>query len=448
MFQVSRDGCAVHIARRKNLLSLIKKTYPQHKGVLLLSSAFEVDREPFYQDSSFYYVVGLLEPSVILLQPLDGEAVLYEPNYQTDRSVWLPLMYDKKYLQEFEIYHQESMGQAVPGYSMDAFSVPASYDNLANQLKSSVEKGEYIFTPLTEIRFECRAIIDKLCSLVPGLQDKLIDIAPLIAQMRRKKEQLELEYLYRAIEITAIAQEAAAGVIKTGRRESDVQAAIDYIFTEAQATRAFASIVGSGKNSTTLHYVDNKGVLAEQDLVVVDIGASFNHYCGDITRTYPVSGKFTERQKEIYEIVLRTQEYVAAQARPGLWLRNKEKPEESLHHMAYAFLKEQGYEKYFPHGIGHFVGLDVHDVGDYTQPLAEGDVITIEPGIYIPEEKIGVRIEDMYWIVQGEAVCLSEGIPKTVREIEDLMKYGQLKEDDKWETEKRELSSLEQDLQD
>lgn len=438
---VSYEECASYVVRRNALLKLIQKTYPDKNGALLLCSAFEKEREQFYQDSSFLYVTGIMEPGVVFLQTIGQEATLYEPNYQVDRSAWLPATYDKKYLQELDISKIESMGEEAPGYALDPFSDKKVYSKLAEAIEGIIKNGGVIFTPLTEIQFECRAVVDKLCELVPELRSNLISIAPLIAQLRRKKEQQELEYLYRAVEITAIAQEAAAGVIRPGRRESDVQAAIDYIFAEGQATRAFASVVGSGKNSTVLHYVDNKDLLQKNDLVVVDIGASFHHYCGDITRTYPVSGTFTDRQKEIYEAVLKTQEFVAAQARPGLWLKNKDKPKESLHHMAYEFLKEQGYEKYFPHGIGHFVGLDVHDVGDYTQPLAEGDIITIEPGIYIPEEKLGVRIEDMYWIVNDEAVCLSEGIPKTVKEIEDLMRHNQLKEDDKWETEKKERSS-------
>lgn len=441
---VSHEECAAYVTRRNALLKLIKQMYPNKHGALMLCSAFEKEREQFYQDSSFLYLTGLLEPGVILLQKLNGEAVLYEPNYQIDRSVWLPIKYDKKYLQELDITKTALMGDKAPGYALDSFSDAKIYNNLAEEILNIIKDGGVIFTPLIAVQFECRSLIDKLCTLVPEFKDNLIDIAPLIAQLRRKKEQQELEYLYRAVEITAIAQEAAAGVIKAGRRESDVQAAIDYIFTEAQAMHAFASVVGAGKNSTVLHYVDNKDVLQKGDMVVVDIGASFRHYCGDITRTYPVSGAFTQRQKEVYEIVLKTQEFIASQARPGLWLKNKNKPQESLHHMAYEFLKEQGYEKYFPHGIGHFVGLDVHDVGDYTQPLAVGDVITIEPGIYIPEEKLGIRIEDMYWIVEDEAVCLSEGIPKTIAEVEDLMRYNQLKEDEKWEIEKKERSSLEQ----
>ena len=156
--------------------------------------------------------------------------------------------------------------------------------------------------------------------------------------------------------------------------------------------------------------------------MVVDVGAEYDYYCADLTRTYPVSGSFTKRQKELYNLVLDTQEYVAKLAKPGMWLSNKEKPEKSLHHLAKKFLDDRGgYGKYFVHGIGHFLGMDVHDVGDIKEPLQDGDVFTLEPGIYIPEENIGIRIEDNYWIAKDGAVCLSESLPKKPDEIEAMM---------------------------
>jgi Xaa-Pro aminopeptidase len=191
--------------------------------------------------------------------------------------------------------------------------------------------------------------------------------------------------------------------------------------TAAHARPAFPSIVASGKNGTVLHYNENKGALKDGELVVIDIGAELENYCADLTRTYPVSGSFTKRQKELYTLVLETQTYVAEQAKPGIWLKNPDKPDQSLHHLAYKFLEKRGYAKYFPHGIGHYLGLDVHDVGSYSEPLHEGDVITIEPGIYIPEESIGIRIEDNYWITKNGSVCLSENLPKEVEDIEMFM---------------------------
>jgi Xaa-Pro aminopeptidase len=231
----------------------------------------------------------------------------------------------------------------------------------------------------------------------------------------------EMELMYKAVDITCLAQDAAAKAISNDMTEAEVQASLEYIITGSQAAPSFPSIVGSGKNAAILHYTENNGIMKNGDLVVVDIGARYKQYCADITRTYPVSGKFTDRQKEIYTIVLETQEYIADRAKPGVWLSNADKPERSLNHLAKAFIKEKGYEQYFPHGIGHFLGLDVHDVGDYKEPLKEGDVITIEPGIYIKDEHIGIRIEDDYWIIKDGAICLSEGLPKSIKEIEQMV---------------------------
>ena len=177
-----------------------------------------------------------------------------------------------------------------------------------------------------------------------------------------------------------------------------------------------------------LHYCHNNKQMKKGDLVVVDVGAEINYYCADITRTYPVSGTFSDRQREVYTTVLEAQEYIASLAAPGYWLCNNDNPTKSLQHLTVAFLKERGYEKYFPHGIGHFLGIDVHDVGDRSEPLKEGDVITIEPGIYIPQERLGVRIEDNYWITAKGAVCMSDELPRDSYEIEEMMK-GELDEE-------------------
>jgi Xaa-Pro aminopeptidase len=154
---------------------------------------------------------------------------------------------------------------------------------------------------------------------------------------------------------------------------------------------------------------------------VIDIGAEYAYYAADITRTYPASGTFSERQREIYQMVLDAQEFVAAHAKPGYWLKNAAYPEQSLHHMAVQFFKEHGLDKYFMHGIGHYLGLDVHDVGSYQEPLKPGDLFTIEPGLYIRNEGIGVRIEDNYLMTGDGVRCLSAHIPKTVTDIERLM---------------------------
>ena len=419
---------AQRVVRRQELIEKIRVLHPEKQGALLLCAGFERDREPFFQDSSFHYFVGIDEPALVLYQPLTGSAVLYEPQYATDRSIWLPVKKDAKTLQEVGITKTAFLGKAVAGYSSDPFFSQDAVELLVERLTAVVEANQFLFTPLSEITVESLVVLNQLYQYVPGLQEHLIDIAPLIGQVRRKKDMRELEHMYRAIEITAAAQEGAAEAIESGVSEARVQAAIDYIFAEGQAVRAFPSIVGSGKNSTVLHYVDNKDIMKDGDLVVVDIGASYKHYAADITRTYPVSGTFSKRQREIYQCVLDAQTFVAEAAKPGMYLNHPEHQEKSLHHIAQNFFKDHGFAQYFPHGIGHFVGLDVHDVGNRQEPLQPGDVITIEPGLYLSEEQIGVRIEDMYWIVEDGVVCLTDGIAKEIKDIEELM--GSLRGDE------------------
>ncbi len=420
----------VRPVRRKELIEKIVHTYPGKKGTILFSAGFERDREPFFQDSSFYYFVGILEPAIIFMQPLDGVPVLYEPCYTVKRSVWLPNKKTKETMEAVGVSEVVLMGKEVSGYSFGPFFTKESVEKVVAQLQKLVSSGQYLFTPLSSIDNECLWVIRQLCQYVPGLEEQLIDISYLIGEIRRKKSMQELEHMYRAIEITAAAQEAAVETIEPGVEEALVQASIDYIFTQGKAVNAFPSIVGSGKNSTVLHYVDNADVMKAGDLVVVDIGASYSHYAADVTRTYPVSGTYSKRQKQVYTMVLEAQAHVADHARPGMYLNNSDYPKRSLHHIAKAFFAEHGVSDYFPHGIGHFVGLDVHDVGDVKKPLQVGDVITIEPGLYFSEENLGIRIEDMYWIVEEGSMCLTDGITKDSTEIEAIMAAAQRDDDE------------------
>ena len=295
-------------------------------------------------------------------------------------------------------------------------------DQVMHLLEDIRQKNDLLFVlaPETPTGYvEQRSILQRLQQF--GMHTKTVDISSIVAEMRRTKDMQEMEELFKAVEITCLAQEAAARAITNGMSEAEVQASLEYIMVGSGAQPSFPSIVGSGSNATVLHYNQNNDTMKNGDLVVVDIGARYNYYCADITRTYPVSGTFTARQKEIYSIVLETQTYIAEKARPGIWLSNAEKPDESLNHLAKAFIKEKGYGDYFPHGIGHYLGLDVHDVGSYKEPLKAGDVITIEPGIYMPEERIGIRIEDNYWIVKDGVICLSEALPKSIPEIEQMV---------------------------
>lgn len=428
IFGMPSETEKISYARRiKILLERIRQEYPDlNNGCILLSAAFENSRTTFRQDSSFYYFTGITEPALVLMIDLEGATTLMMPQYVANRSQWvksdLEAIADDP--EAFGFDSVEFLGGKIAGYQAPSWIAESGYSQLTEAVKFIVQdKGTVFFIGRAfEQAAGSHAVIEGLKSFVPGLSDVLVDISPIIASMRRTKDMVEIEQLYAAVELSVLAHEAAARAIAPDVLECEVQAQVEYIFTAAGARAAFPTIVASGDASTILHYTPEQKPLASGALVVVDCGADVGLYCGDLSRTYPVSGIFSARQKEIYNLVLELQEYIARIVRPGFWFSNEEQPEKSLNHVAKKFIASRGYEKYYVHGIGHFLGLDVHDVGDVREPLSEGDIITIEPGLYIPEEEIGIRIEDNYWITKNGAICLSEALPKKPEDIELFMK--------------------------
>ncbi len=241
------------------------------------------------------------------------------------------------------------------------------------------------------------------------------DRTGLLAEMRASKSKAEVAVMRRAIEITAAGYQSVLAAIRPGANEFDVQEAIEHGYkTNGARGTAYRTIAGTGFNATVLHYHANCETLAEGDLICIDSGASYLGYSADITRTYPVSGSFTKRQKELYEIVLASELAGIAAAKAGVTLMDVDKACRDV-------INKAGYGDYFIHGAGHHLGLETHDITPEA-PLAEGAVITIEPGIYIPEERIGIRIEDDVLVGKGKATVLSSMIPKSVAEIEKLMR--------------------------
>lgn len=411
----------VYTSRRQALNKLIAKQYGfGPEDMVVLFAGFEREAAVFLQENNFYYLSGINEPATALVIGLEGELEIYQPDTGGLRAKWVTGSISDANASEFGLKSVNFLGDKISGYEATPFIQASNYSNLLNRLRESVQNGGKVFT-VSKNKLEQSFLWDQLCNFEPMIRKAIIEISDLLGVLRRTKSDLEIGYLCQAIEITAMAQEAAAKTIAVGVVECEVQAAIEYVFTSSGAGLAFPSIVGGGVNSTILHYVKNDSELQANDLVVVDIGARYQHYCADITRTYPVGGKFTPRQREIYEIVLQTQEYIASLAKPGMWIVNKDCPEMSLTHLAREFMRQKGgYDQYFIHGIGHYLGLDVHDVGSLATPLAAGDVITIEPGIYISSERLGVRIEDNYLLTDKGAICLSGQIPKEATEIENL----------------------------
>ena len=417
---------SIYRERRQKLLAEVARAHPDKDGgAIVLFADFEGERAPFRQESSFLYLSGITEPGAVLVIDRRGKTTLFIPNCGAVRQKWVkaPVTLSPEMVEKLAVDEVAVLGSECAGYQLHPFFGAASYEQLSDLLKGHVAARNPLFTlyPASEYGYtHQRLTLLRLEQFVPGLINRVVDVAPLVADMRRTKTRDEIEYLYNAVEVTLLAQQAAAQAIDAGVPECEVQAHVEFIMTCSCLRPAFPSIVASGQNSTILHYTADDTVMHDGDLVVVDIGAECHGYAADITRTYPVSGTFTDRQREVYDLVLETQQYIAGIAKPGYWLSNAQEPERSLNHLAKQFLTDKGYGDYFPHGIGHYLGLDVHDVGDYGTPLRPGDVFTIEPGIYIPHEQIGVRIEDDYWVVEDGVVCLSEGLPSTSQEIELL----------------------------
>lgn len=257
-----------------------------------------------------------------------------------------------------------------------------------------------------------------------GASRDVRNIRPVLDTLRVVKDAAEVSRLRHAIDITVEAQRAAMRAAEPGQYEYQLEAVIEYTFRSLGADRVgFPSIVGSGPNSTTLHYDVNRRRIAAGDLVVIDIGAEYGQYTADVTRTVPVNGAFTERQKAVYRLVLGAQQAAIDAVRPGVTVGE-------LNRIARSYIDAhsgdlcgaQSCNRFFIHGLSHWLGMRVHDVGDYSMPLEPGMVLTIEPGIYIADEQLGVRIEDDILVTETGGELLSDGAPRAAEQIEALMR--------------------------
>lgn len=255
------------------------------------------------------------------------------------------------------------------------------------------------------------AFFKKIGERIPGVA--IEDQTQLLPAMRAVKSPAELAMIERAVVATEAGFAAAVSTIRPGLREGDIERAITAAFRELGCEPAFEPIVGAGVHSTVLHYSDFDGLVQEGDLIVIDYGAAYGNYASDVTRTYPASGTFTAEQRYIYEVVLRANLAGVAAARPGATFTEVDAA-------ARAIIDAAGYADAFIHGTSHNVGLEVHDVTP-DGPLRPGMVITVEPGIYLPEKGLGVRIEDDVLVTEGDPRVLTDAIPKTAAAVEAAM---------------------------
>ena len=385
---------------------------------------------PFRQQSDFYWLTGINEENAFLVIAPDypdetmREVLFIEP-YDEVKATWQGEMLDAKQATEL------SGIKTVKG--SDAF-----WMTLNDFAYSGY--GDTIFLNSYEYpKYECavgtiqQRFVKQVKERYPMHQ--FGRTAPILNALRMVKSKEEIEVMQQACDITAKAFRRCLATVKPGMYEYEVQAEIDYVFKQNNATgHAYAPIIAGGKNGCCLHYSKNQSLLNDGDLLLFDIGCELNNYASDLSRTIPVNGKFTERQKECYNAVLRVMKEITKLYKVGGTIDQINKTTGQLMEQEMVALglftadelKRQDpdkplYKKYLMHGMAHHIGLDVHDSIDKFKPFAPGMILSCEPGIYIREEGIGIRIENDLLVTDGEPINLFEGLPTEIEEIEAAM---------------------------
>jgi len=380
----------------------------------------------FRQADNFYYLSGLTIPGAALLVSPEVKAQGDSPARPYTEVLFLPPRNPRleKYtgpqlgaddpdaakITGFD--HVEAMDKLPEEVSKSlAGARPVIYTEMASQEEGSSGAGPLAFLKRTnvEVVFE--------------------DVRPMLASLRTVKDAGEIALIRKAVDASAAAHFAAMKAVKPGVTEYEISALMQYEWVRRGCERpAYSPIVGSGHNSTILHYSENANTMKFGDVVVIDAAGEYSMYAADITRTLPISGHFTARQREIYDIVLGAQEAAEAAFQSGKSTLVGDSGT-SLYRIAKDYIRSHGkdlhgqpLDQYFVHGLGHYVGLNVHDAGDMKTTLGPGMTFTIEPGIYIPEENIGVRIEDDYLVGQdGKLIKLSGALPSKAEDVERAM---------------------------
>jgi Xaa-Pro aminopeptidase len=377
-------------------------------GVMVLFGAEEPDdlHTSFFQESNFLYLSGWREPGAVMLLTQQTE-ILFLP--ARDLRV--------------ELYTGRKLDPGDPDAPRQSgFERVMPKSALESAFLKVLETSPRVYTLPGDVSG------GKLKSL--AVLHEEADAAQAIARLRMVKSPAEIELIAKATDATVAAHLAGWKKTHPGVWEYEIAAEMTNVYFERGCERsAYAPIVGSGPNSVILHYAANHRRLDSGETVVADVGAECSDYATDVTRTVPAGGKFTPRQRELYEIVLGAQKAAITAIKPGMRLRGDgSTSQQTLNQIAYDYINTHGHDshgqplgKYFVHGLGHYVGLDVHDPGDPTAPLRAGTVITIEPGVYIPEENIGIRIEDIVVVTEDGCKVLSAALPREIDAVEKLV---------------------------
>jgi Xaa-Pro aminopeptidase len=412
------------INNRKNFAKKMKKN-----SVAIFCTNYEMHRNgdcnfPFRPDSDFFYLTGInQEKSILVLVKTETiEETLFILQSDEHLKIW-----------EGEKFNLENASE------ISGIKNVQWLGNYEGFIKNKIIQNQHIYINYFENdrhslnQANPNTILgNELKKQFPAHQ--FHRSAPILKQLRCIKSSSEIKIIQQACDITHKAFINVLQNIKPGMIEYEIEAEISYIFTKNGATaHAYSPIVASGKNACVLHYIDNNNVCKNGDLILMDFGAEYAYYAADLTRTIPVNGKFTKRQKEVYTACLNVFKYAKSIILPRLsWDEyNKKigiKMTEELFKIGLIDSIElqnplsTAFRKYFMHGTSHFLGLDVHDVGDRSKNFKVGMLITCEPGIYIPNENIGIRIENDLLITKNGVKDLMENIPIEIEDIEKWMK--------------------------
>lgn len=429
---------------RPQLAEFMRRMEPD--SIAIIPSAREANRSNdtdyrYRQDSDFFYLTGFNEPEAIaVVAPSHPEHkfMLFVRPRDPEREIWdgrragvegAMKEYGAEAAHTFQEF-REKLPELLNGPT-----------NLYYKLGANSALDEMIVRELRNLRANPRT--------AKHAPDHIIEPGTLLHEMRLIKSEEEIALMQRSADIAAEAHREAMKAARPGMKEYEIEALIEHIFRRHGATApAYTSIVGAGANATILHYINNDGTLADGDLLLVDAGAEYQGYASDITRTFPINGRYSKAQREVYELVLKAQESCIEMARPGVTMDELKKHSIEIQTEGMVrlgllegapekLIEEEKYKQFYMHGLGHYLGLDVHDVGPYYardtkhgRPLQAGTVITIEPGIYIaPDTKnipeqylgIGIRIEDDVLITPEGNRVLTTAAPKQIEEIEALM---------------------------
>ena len=387
----------------------------------------------FVQDKNFYYLSGLNVPNAKLIMHKKGkknmELLFIERNIP-ELEVWLGKKMSKEDAKKISgietVYHTDEFERHLHSYALSSDMCYYDYETslIDTNLSYSLAQLNLIKEHYPTIRIE--------------------KVTPFLSKLRMRKNKEEIENIKKAISYTNEGIRSILEHAKPGMMEYELEAYFKFeCIKRGEKKLAFSPIVASGKNATILHYEKNNSKIEKNDLVLLDVGAKYQEYNADISRTFPASGKFNKRQKEVYNEVLQIQKKIINSVKPGITIKelqtktielitealfrlklitkkSKKSPSPSPDISGAATDDSEEYKKYYMHGVSHHLGLDTHDLSDREEKLQVGNVITVEPGIYIKEEKIGVRIEDDVLVTKNGCEVLSSKIPKEIEEIERI----------------------------